>query len=391
MGEHSGVPTLASVDDTSVVLCLRQTYQGIPARGLRKGASALHLCGFYRISPPIWEVPYRCRMPTMNPSQPPLPRMYMRSLKTLISIPLCMLAASGVVHAVEQGAPITPFGVFEFGAGQLPPASELPTVALRYASYSATQLQDNSGNPSANSIKLNVDSLALAMVKMTDIELFGGRYGFSAVLPVLNMSNDLVVRPSPGVNVVQTGKNQDVGDITITPLMVAWTPSPGLFTNASLQLQLPTGSYDKNRIINAGSNHTTVSPAFAFTYITPDGYEVSSNIQLNFHTENTATNYTSGTEYQHEFAIGKHVGPWTVGLGGYHYQQITDDRGAGTLDVTRGGNGPNRSRVTALGPVVHFFELGSGLPLVWAHLYREFGAQNRSQGMQFAIRAAWTF
>lgn len=314
----------------------------------------------------------------------------MRSIKTtLISIPLCVLTTTGVAHAVEQGAPITPFGVFEFGAGQLPPPSDLPTVALRYASYSATDLRDNSGKASANSIKLNVDSVAVAMVKMTNTELLGGKYGFSAVLPMLNMSNDLVIRPAPGVSIAQSGRNQDMGDISISPVIVAWTPSPGLFTNASLQFQLPTGSYDKNRVINAGSNHTTISPTFGFTYITSGGYEISSNIQLNFHTENTATKYTSGTEYQHEFAVGKHVGPWTFGLGGYHYQQITDDTGAGTL--AQGANGPNRSRVTALGPVVHFFELGSGLPLVWAHLYQEFGAQNRTQGTQFAIRAAWSF
>ena len=316
----------------------------------------------------------------------------MRSINTrLITLPFCALAAMGTAHAVEQGAPITPFGVMNFGAGMLPPASDLPTVALRYASYSATNLRDNSGNSSANSISLNVDSVALAMIKMTNIELFGGKYGYSAVLPTLNMSNDLVIRSSPGVNIAQPGRDSNIGDITITPLIVGWTPSPGLFTNASLQFQLPTGSYNKDRSINAGSNHYTVSPTFAFTYITPGGYELSSNIQLNFHSENTATSYTSGTEYQHEFAVGKHVGPWTLGLGGYHYQQITDDTGAGTRNVQRGGNGANRSRVTALGPAVRFFDLGSGWPLIWAHFYQEFGAQNRTQGTQFSIRAAWSF
>ena len=74
-----------------------------------------------------------------------------------------------------------------------------------------------------------------------------------------------------------------------------------------------------------------------------------------------------------------------MGLGGYHYQQLTDDKGPG---VPPGGN---RARVTALGPAISYFELGSGLPLVWLHAYREFNAQNRSQGRHFALRAAWTF
>nr|WP_315465796.1 transporter [uncultured Rhodoferax sp.] len=308
----------------------------------------------------------------------------------LISVPLCLLAATGVAHAVENGAPITPIGVFTFGAGMMPPPSDLPAVALRYENYESSDLRDNSGNEASNKSKIKVDSLSVALIKTTDIDLFGGKYGFAAVIPTLNMSNDLFVR-SAGINL--TGKTQEIGDITITPVIVGWTPSPGLFTNASLQLQFPTGGYNKDRIINAGSNHSTVSPTFAFTYITPGGYEISSSIQVNFHDENTATKYTSGNEYQHEFAVGKHIGSWTVGLGGYHYQQITPDTGAGTRSGTTANSADpaNLSRVTALGPVVNFFELGSGMPMVSALLYREFNAVNRAQGTKFAINAAWTF
>ena len=37
---------------------------------------------------------------------------------------LALLAAALPAVAVENGAPITPFGVFDFGAGMLPPPSE---------------------------------------------------------------------------------------------------------------------------------------------------------------------------------------------------------------------------------------------------------------------------
>jgi hypothetical protein len=147
---------------------------------------------------------------------------------------------------------------------------------------------------------------------------------------------------------------------------------------------LPTGSYDKNRLVNAGTNHSPVSPVLAFTYIATSGLEASSNMQLNFSDRNKHTDYKSGIEYPHEFALGQHIGPWTLGVGGYYYQQLSDDQAPGLA------NG-NRARVTALGPAASFFAPGSGWPPVWVHAYKEFSARNRSQGMHAALRAGWTF
>lgn len=303
--------------------------------------------------------------------------------KLLVSAAALTLA--GAAHSVESGAPITPFGVFDFGAGMLPPPSDVATVGVRAAFYSASELRDTNGKVSPVGIKLKVNSAALAIVKTTDVPLLGGTYGFSAVVPYLDMSNRLTI-PTPGGPMPLKGTNAAVGDVTIAPVMVKWTPSPGLFVNGRLELQLPTGSYKAERLINTGSNHWTASPAVAFTWIGPSGLEVSSNIQINFHGKNKDTQYQSGVEYQHEFAIGQHVGPWTLGVGGYLYQQLSDDK----VNGAKFQDG-NRSRVMALGPAISFFELGSDWPLIWAHAYKEFGARNRSQGTQVAVRAAWTF
>ncbi|HSW07297.1 SphA family protein [Aquabacterium sp.] len=296
---------------------------------------------------------------------------------------LGLLAAAGAAQAVENGAPITPFGVFDFGSGMLPPPTEVATVGLRTAFYRASQLRDDAGQRSPVGLKLKVDSIGVALVKMTDISVLGGKYGAYAVLPYLNMSNRLSI-PTPVGPLNLAGSDSAQGDIQIAPLVLQWTPSPGLFANAALQLQLPTGSYDKNRLITAGTNHWTITPNAAVTYILPSGFELSSTFQLNFNGRNKDTDYRSGVEYQQEFALGQHVGPWTFGVGGYVYQQLTDDKRAGQ-DIG------NRSRVMALGPVINFFELGSGWPLVWVHAYKEFNARNRAQGTHAALRAAWSF
>jgi hypothetical protein len=301
---------------------------------------------------------------------------------------LGLLATVGSVHAIESGAPILPFGVYDFGSGQLPPPSDVATVGVRVAAYSATDLRGNDGSRSPLSLNLKVNSAGVAIIKMTDTPLLGGTWGYSAVIPVLDMKNDLTI-PTPGGPLNLSGKNAAQGDIQISPVIISWTPSPGLYANAGLQLQLPTGSYDKTRLINAGTNHWSLTPNAAFTWIQPSGFEISSYVHLNFNSRNSATDYRSGAEFQHEFSLGQHLGPWTLGLAGYRVQQISDDSGSGAAapNVPPG----NRSRVTALGPAVSFFDLGSDWPLVWVHAYKEFGARNRSQGQQVTVRAAWTF
>ncbi len=175
-------------------------------------------------------------------------------------------------------------------------------------------MQDNRGNSTPLDVDLSVQSYGLAVVKTTRLSLLGGKYGWSFVAPVLSMKLDLGI-PTPAGRLSQSGRNTALGDLQVSPITVSWMPAQNLFVNASLMLQLPTGSYDRNRLVNAGMNHWVVSPTVAFTYITSFGGELSSNIQLNVNGRNRDTDYRSGIEYQHEFAIGQHIGPWTVGIG----------------------------------------------------------------------------
>lgn len=294
---------------------------------------------------------------------------------------LCALLPTA--GAVEGGATILPAGVYDFGAGQMPPATEFGTVGLRVASYQAKRLNGADGRRAPVGLDLSVQSVGLAYIHTTNLRLGNAQYGWGAVLPTLKMSVDLAV-PTPAGPLALSGRNSAQGDVQLIPAILHWVPSPGLYTNAQLLVQLPTGAYDKNRLINAGTNHWSVVPSFAFSWIQPSGLEISSQFQVNIHGRNKATNYTSGTEYQHEFAIGQHLGSWTVGLGGYLVHQITDDKGTGVVDG-------NRARALAVGPAISFFELGSGLPSVWAHAYKEVSSRNRSQGTNVAVRLAWVF
>lgn len=286
-------------------------------------------------------------------------------------------------HAVEGGAPITPIGVYDFGAGMLPPPSEGGTVGLRMSVTRATQLRDDRGQRVPVSPQLAVDSVSVAYIRMTNTTLAGARFGYGAVLPVLDASLDIEV-PTPAGPQGLSGRKRAVGDVFLMPLLLQWAPAPGVFSNFQLGVQAPTGAYDKDRLINTGANHWTLAPSVGFTAITASGFELSTHVQLSMHSRNHDTDYRSGVEVQQEFALGRHVGPWTLGMGGYLYQQLSDDRGPG---LTTG----NRSRVRALGPALAYFAPGSGLPALWLHLYKEFDARNRAQGAQLVLRSAWVF
>ncbi|BAI74429.1 hypothetical protein AZL_a08980 (plasmid) [Azospirillum sp. B510] len=292
---------------------------------------------------------------------------------------LAGLAASPAL-ATENGGPTTPFGVFEFGAGILPPPTPYGTVGLRTNFYSASSVKDGAGNTRTSDFGMHVLSIAGAYVKMTDLELLGANVGFGGVLPFLDMGGHLTV-PTPGGPLTLKSQTFKLGDIQVYPLMLQWK-AKSLFVNAYAQVQAPTGSYDVKRLFNPGSNHWSFAPVVAATYITDSGFEVSSNFELDINTTNHKTDYRSGMEFKHEFAAGQHFGPVVAGLGGYWYQQVSDDHGPGS------GDG-RRARVFGLGPAVNYFE--PGMPLIALHAYKEFGARNRAQGYATALRIGYSF
>ncbi|MCJ8507100.1 transporter [Rhizobium lemnae] len=302
------------------------------------------------------------------------------ALLTLPAISMLTLFSEPVL-AVEQGATITPMGITDFGAGILPPSTPYGTVGIRASYYSATTLKDGSGNEIPNNFNINVESLALAYFYMTDMELFGAKVGFGGVLPMISIDGRLNVR-TPGGPLAIAGDDFGVGDIQILPLILGWQAPPNMFINAGLQVQAPTGAYSTSNAFNAGTNHWTFTPFLGVTYLSDSGFEISTQATLNFNTVNPDTDYRSGIEYRQEFAIGQHVQDWTFGVAGYAYQQISDDKGPGITDG-------NRARVFAVGPAISFFK--PGLPLVSLHAYKEFGAENRAEGYNVALRVAMSF
>lgn len=303
-------------------------------------------------------------------------------ITTISSVLLATLFLTHPAQATEGGAPTTAFGVYDFGAGFTPPPSPTGTVGLRTNYYWANTVKDRHGRDNGTDFSLGVLSLGLAYIRMTDTELLGAKYGFGVIAPFFDMDADLKVKVG-GTTVFSDSTHVfRQADLQVLPLILQWTPSRNLGINAQFQIQAPTGDYDKNRLVSPGLNHWTFSPIVNATYISDSGFEVSSSFELDVNTRNHSTDYKSGTEYRHEFAVGQHFGPWTAGIGGYYYRQLSDDDAP---NLTYG----NRARVLAIGPAVSFFQ--PGLPPVWVHAYKEFDARSRTEGYAVAVRFSHSF
>lgn len=309
-------------------------------------------------------------------------KQYNNYKRAVCSTLLLGLAGFGATaQATENGSPTTAVGVYDFGAGMTPPVTPNGTIGHRSAWYSAKVQKDRNGKDVDNDFSISVLSLSLAYFRMTDTRLLGANYGFGVVAPFFKMDAKLGVDTPVGRLDFEADPFR-LADVQIVPLILQWNLAPNLFINTQFQIQIPTGDYDEDRLVSPGLNHWTFSPIVNATWISDTGFEVSSSVEVDINTRNKATDYKSGVEYRHEFAVGQHFGPWTAGIGGYYYRQFTDDDAP---SLTTG----NRAHVVAVGPAISYFK--PGLPPVWLHAYKEFDGRNRAEGYTVALRIAHSF
>ncbi|WP_069665362.1 SphA family protein, partial [Pseudomonas trivialis] len=205
------------------------------------------------------------------------------SMRRIRGFTLGLLALCAGAQATENGAPTTAVGVYDFGAGMMPPATANGTLGLRTGFYSANVQRNSQGRAVDNHLSLDVLSIGLAYLRMTDYQLLGAQYGFGAVVPFFRMDASLQV-PTPGGPLRLSADPFRLADAQIIPLILQWSLSPNLFVNTQLQIQAPTGDYERSRLVSPGLNHWTFSPAVNATYISDTGFEVSSSFQLDINT-----------------------------------------------------------------------------------------------------------
>jgi hypothetical protein len=181
-----------------------------------------------------------------------------------------------------------------------------------------------------------------------------------------------------GGGTATAGQTGDVtGGCDLAPqLSLKW--SEGAHSGmAYVTANVPTGSYDVNRLANLGLHHWAWDLGGAYTYADETrGRELSATLGLTWNAENPATDYRNGIDGHLDWELSKVVSkPLRLGGAGYLYQQLTADTGAGAL------LGEFKSSAVGLGPEVGYsFQPGARSWDAELKVYWDLAAADRPAG-----------
>lgn len=267
--------------------------------------------------------------------------------------------------ATESGGGAYPNGAEGFMAGALPPPGQ---YLVNYAVYyGADSMKDNAGHTLPIPFDLQVFADTVRFINVTPVTILGGNWAQHIFVPLVSLDVK-----TPG------GKDHNfgLGDIIVDPFIVGWHKPPFHWV-VGMDTYIPVGKYHEDSMANIGRNYWTFEPVVGVTYLNDGGLEASVKMMYDFNTRNndSATpgvdKYLSGQEFHADFVVAQHLGNWTAGVGGYWYQQTTDDKADGVkVDACRG-------RALALGPQVSYQYGPMSFALAWDC---EFAVENRPQG-----------
>ncbi|WP_020656198.1 SphA family protein [Massilia niastensis] len=287
----------------------------------------------------------------------------------------CAMLLPAPLLATEGGGSTYPHGAENFVSGAMPPPG---FYTLAYGTrYRATALRDNDGRDIAAAMggfRAEINAVVPRFIWVTPKQLLGGQLAFHAMLPLL----DADVRIGP-----TRQKDSGIGDLNLA-IALGYHVSPAFHYVLALEVNAPTGSYDRERIANLGRNHWNIEPVLALTYTQAKGINADLKIMADYNFRNQDTNYRSGQELHADYALGWGFGNgWVVGVGGYLYHQLTDDRVGG---VTLPGH---KGRAATLGPSIKY--QGKDGWFLTAKFERQYGVRNRPDGSAFWIKTILPF
>lgn len=294
-----------------------------------------------------------------------------------LSAALLLAGSASLAQATEGGVSSWPLGIEIYGMGILPPPGTYGQVFV--GDYLADTLRDNAGDKVAD-IDLRVTTIVPRFIWVTEQQVLGGSLGFHALLPL----NDMRLNIKNGPHDHKRG----IGDAHLGPV-VGFHHSDKFHTAVGIDFVLPTASeYDKNDLINLGTNYYTAQAVYAMTYMDPEGLNADVRLMYDYNFENQDTHYQSGRELHADYTLGWGLGNgWVLGVGGHAYKQVSDDQcsashcaAAAQVDAADG----NRGSSFSIGPAVQYASRdGWFLSAKWQE---EFGVRNRTDGQAYWLK-----
>jgi hypothetical protein len=228
-----------------------------------------------------------------------------------------------------------------------------------------------------------------ALTYTFETPVLGGRYTMGVAVPFGHAGIDGSLVGPLGGSIDFSDSSFDLSDIALIPLQINW--NSGLWSfKLSESIVAPTGGYDSSGsdLANLGRNYWSFDTVGAVTWFNPEsGTEVSIAPGVMVNTENSATDYKTGTEFHMDFVANQFLSEsLAVGLRGYYYKQLTGDSGPGaTL-------GDFKSKAFSIGPgFVWIPKSGGGRFTVLGKWMHDFSAENRFESDYVTLMGAWKF
>ena len=266
----------------------------------------------------------------------------------------------------------------EGGSGHYTPGSvasfldRTPIVPSLIVRYNGVFFQSSYSPPVPGVARLEASRLgsSLTLAWRPDVTPAPGlAYGCSVTVPYVwaEVSGDFTAGAAPAH---RTSRADGLGDIILIPALLDYTVTRELHLDLRCLVYAPTGAYEADRLANPGKNFWTFSPMLGLLYWgQQNGVEASVFGGLDFNTENSATDYRSGTQFHLDGTLAQHFralgGLAGVGATGFWYEQLTGDSGAGAR------LGPAEGYVVGAGPVLSYMRNVAGKNLIvelkWLH------------------------
>lgn len=316
------------------------------------------------------------------------------------ALPIAAIAvlhfAIPAAHAAENAAGFYLLGSKSAMAGYTPPPGTYVTDLNYYYTGDARgaaavgRALQTVGNITVEAdIALVGDAYVNALVGtwIAPEKVLGGNVGLGIMIPAGWKKADvaldtLTTIELPGRTIVGPGSHFEFEDSTtdfgdpLVSALIGWH-SGNWHWNLTALLNVPIGPYDDDSSSNISFHHWGLDTSAAVTWLdAAKGHEVSVAAGFTFNWENPKTDYRTGTEFHVEWALIQHLSKsLSIGIAGYHYQQVTGDSGAGAV------LGDFEGRVTAIGPVLTYsFVLGKvPISTEWKY-FHEFDTENRVEG-----------
>ncbi|MGY6554284.1 MAG: SphA family protein [Wenzhouxiangella sp.] len=250
----------------------------------------------------------------------------------------------------------------------------------------ADRFRDAQGNTALAPDQLSAFSVATQLAWLSQHQIFGANWGAEFILPLARVDLDI----NPAISGSRTG----LGDLFLSPVVLQW-PQRELFgrpywQRLNLNVTVPIGTYDPDRIVNIGSNTVRFNPHYAFSWMASERWELSGRVHYLWNGKNSdpatqlrADSSQAGHAVHTNLSISRELTPGLrLGLSAYHLRQISDDR----IDGVRIPD--SREQVIGFGPGVR----KQNGPQVWfLHAYRESLVRNRPDRHQLIFRYARFF